>query len=70
MDAITKQDLDALELHRAEAQIYLPELANSLVYAEPRDDAYNSRWFGVAIALIGACTLIAAALIAHAEAAL
>ena len=70
MDAIPKQDIGALEAHRAEAQKYLPEFANSLVYAEPRNDAYNSRWFGVAICIVGACTLIAAALIAHAEASL
>ena len=66
MDAAPQQDLDALE-----AQNFLPEsLEDCLVCSEPRYDAYNSRWLGIAIGLLAACTLIAAALIAHAEAAL
>ena len=56
MKAAPKHEVEALEKY--------------LVYGEPREDAYNSRWFGIAIGLLAACTLIAAALIALAEAAL
>lgn len=70
MNSAPTKDLDALDASKANHCTTQPELSNSLVYSEPRNDAYDSNWFGIAICLIGMATLVAAALIAHAEAAL
>lgn len=61
-DSVSKRDTNAVEDLKSNAP-----LEDYLIISEPTD-AYNSRWFGIAIALLGACTLIAAAAIAYVEA--
>jgi len=52
MDAAPKQDLDALEVHRAEARRWLPKTDEQYqAEIDSGADAYSSRWFRGAIVI-------------------